>query len=185
MSRGYNRVVLMGNLARDPDIRHTPNKQKVARITVAVGRQWRNKVTGELQSQTDFIPVVAWSNLADLCDRFLRKGKPVLVEGRIQVREYEDTKTGARKWATDVIADNMVLLSSGRREDEYGEIPAPGVQKTSQQSYQAPRSAPPSQYPGGDVGSLREEMDFEEDFPLDFAEVQDSAGGDGEIEVPF
>ena len=183
MSRGYNRVVLMGNLARDPDIRHTPNKQKVARITVAVGRQWKNKVTGELQSQTDFIPVVAWSNLADLCDRFLRKGKPVLVEGRIQVREYEDTKTGARKWATDVIADNMVLLSSGRREDEYGEIPAPG---TPQQSYQTTKPAP-AKYQGGDVGSLREDMDFEEDFPLDFSEMQDSASGDGdgEVDVPF
>ena len=181
MSRGYNRVVLMGNLARDPDIRHTPNKQKVARITVAVGRQWKNKVTGELQSQTDFIPVVAWSNLADLCDRFLRKGKPVLVEGRIQVREYEDTKTGTRKWATDVIADNMVLLSSGRRDDEYGEIPAP---RASQQSNQVPKTAP-AQYQGGDVGSLREDIDFEEDFPLDFSEMQDSTSGDGEVEVPF
>ena len=181
MSRGYNRVVLMGNLARDPDVRHTPNKQKVARITVAVGRQWKNKVTGELQSQTDFIPVVAWSNLADICDRFLRKGKPVLVEGRIQVRDYEDTKTGARKWATEVIADNMVLLPSGRREDEYGEIPAP---RAPQQSYQAPKAQPP-QYQGGDVGSLREDIDFEEDFPLDFSEMQDSTGGDGEVDVPF
>jgi len=180
MSRGYNRVVLMGNLARDPDVRHTPNKQKVARITVAVGRQWKNKVTGELQSQTDFIPVVAWSNLADLCDRFLRKGKPVLVEGRIQVRDYEDTKTGTRKWATEVIADNMVLLPSGRREDEYGEIPAP---RAPQQSYQAPKAQP--QYQGGDVGSLREDIDFEEDFPLDFSEIQDSTGGDGEVDVPF
>ena len=180
MSRGFNRVVIMGNLARDPDIRHTPNKQKVARITVAVGRQWKNKVTGELQSQTDFIPVVAWSNLADLCDRFLRKGKPVLVEGRIQVREYEDTRTGARKWATDVIADNMVLLPSGRREEEYGEIPAP---RASQQSYQTSKAAP--QYQGGDVGSLREDIEFEEDFPLDFAEMQESAGGDGEVDVPF
>jgi len=181
MSRGYNRVVLMGNLARDPDIRHTPSKQKVARITVAVGRQWKNKVTGELQSQTDFIPVVAWSNLADLCDRFLRKGKPVLIEGRIQVREYEDTKTGARKWATDVIADNMVLLPSGRREDEYGEIPAP---RPTQQSHQAPKPAP-AQYQNGDVGSLREDIDFEEDFPLDFSEMPDSASGDGEVDVPF
>ena len=181
MSRGYNRVVLMGNLARDPDIRHTPNKQKVARITVAAGRQWRNKVTGELQSQTDFIPVVAWSSLADLCDRFLRKGKPVLVEGRIHVREYEDTKTGARKWATDVIADNMVLLPSGRRDDEYGEIPAP---RAREQSY--PTSKPSSaQYQGGDVGSLREDIDFEEDFPLDFSEMPDAPGGDGEVDVPF
>ena len=168
-------------MARDPDIRHTPNKQKVARITVAVNRQWKNRDTGELQSQTDFIPVVAWSYLADLCDRYLRKGKPVLVEGRIQVRDYEDAKTGSRKWVTEVIAENMVLLPSGRRDDEYGEIPAP---RAPQQSYQTPKPAP-AQYQGGDVGSLREEMNFEEDFPLDFSEMQDPAGGDGEVDVPF
>ena len=179
--RGYNRVIIAGNLARDPDVRHTPSKQKVAKITVAVNRQWKNKDTGELQNQTDFIPVVAWSYLADLCDRYLRKGKPVLVEGRIQVRDYEDAKTGMRKWMTEVIAENMVLLPSGRREDEYGEIPAP---RPEQHSYQAPRPAP-AQYQGGDVGSLREDINFEEDFPLDFSEMHDQAGGDGEVDVPF
>jgi single-strand DNA-binding protein len=178
----------MGNLARDPDIRHTPSKQKVARITVAVSRQWKNRVTGELQSQTDFIPVVAWSNLADICDRFLRKGKPVLIEGRIQVREYEDTKTGARKWATEVVADNLVLLSSGRKEDEYGEIPAPRASQPYQQ--QPPKTAAPSastspSYQGGDVGSLRDDIDFEEDFPLDFSELPDASDSAGEVDVPF
>jgi single-strand DNA-binding protein len=170
----------MGNLARDPDIRHTPSKQKVARITVAVGRQWKNKATGELQSQTDFIPVVAWANLADICDRFLRKGKPVLVEGRIQVRDYEDAKTGTRKWATDVVAENLVLLPSGRRDDDYGEIPAPKPQER----YQAPKEASPYQQ-SGDVASLREDIDFEEDFPLDFSELPDTSDGAGEVDVPF
>ena len=102
MSRGYNKVILMGNLARDPDVRHTPSKQKVARFTVAVGRQWKNRSTGETQNHTDFIPVVAWGFLADICDRYLRKGKPVLVEGRIQVRDYDDPKTGMRRWVTEV-----------------------------------------------------------------------------------
>jgi single-strand DNA-binding protein len=181
MSRGFNRAILMGNLARDPDIRHTPNKQKVARITVAVGRQWKNKVTGELQSQTDFIPVVAWTFLADICDRYLRKGRPVLVEGRIQVREYEDAKTGTRKWATEVVADNIVLLSSGRREDDsYGEIPAPRPAQAGTQPYKQPAS-----YQGGDVGSLRDDIDFEEDFPLDFSELNEPQDASGEVDVPF
>ncbi|MDR1650749.1 MAG: single-stranded DNA-binding protein, partial [Synergistaceae bacterium] len=173
-----------GNLARDPDVRHTPSKQKVARITVAVGRQWKNKVTGELQSQTDFIPVVAWTFLADICDRYLRKGRPVLVEGRIQVRDYEDAKTGTRRWATEVVADNIVLLSSGRREDDgYGDIPVP---RSSQGVHQAPRAAVPP-YQGGDVGSLRDDIAFEEDFPLDFSELGDTgdSSGDSEVDVPF
>jgi single-strand DNA-binding protein len=182
MSRGFNKVILMGNLARDPDVRHTPNKQKVARITVAVGRQWKNKVTGELQSHTDFIPVVAWTFLADICDRYLRKGRPVLVEGRMQVREYEDAKTGSRKWATEVVADNIVMLSAGRREDEgYGEIPAPRPAPAQPQYPQRQ----PGAYPAGDVGSLRDEIDFEEDFPLDFSELSDSADGESEVDVPF
>ena len=183
MSRGFNKVILMGNLARDPDIRHTPSKQKVARITVAVGRQWKNKVTGELQSQTDFIPVVAWGNLADICDKWLRKGKPVLVEGRMQVRDYEDPKTGTRKWATDVIAENLTMLPSGRRDDDsYGDVPAPRAPQAS--SGQSISYAAPQSY-GDDVGSLRDEVDFEEDFPLDFSDMGDSSGGAGDVDVPF
>jgi single-strand DNA-binding protein len=185
MARGFNKVIIMGNLARDPDVRHTPSKQKVARITVAVGRQWKNKLTGELQSQTDFIPVVAWASLADICDRYLRKGKPILVEGRMQVREYEDQKTGTRKWATEVVAENLTMLPGGRREDEgYGDIPAPRSQQTYQNNQAAAgaRQAPPRE--SGDVGSLRDEIDFEEDFPLDFSELGDSHGS-GDVDVPF
>ena len=181
MSRGYNKVILMGNLVRDPDVRHTPSKQKVARITIAVGRQWKNKVTGELQSQTDFIPVVAWAALADLCDRYLRKGRPVLVEGRMQVRDYDDPKTGTRKWVTEVIAENLTLLPSGRRDDDsYGDVPAPRASQGQTKSYAAPQSS----Y-GDDVGSLRDEADFEEDFPLDFSDMGDSSGGAGDVDVPF
>jgi single-strand DNA-binding protein len=185
MSKGFNRVILMGNLTRDPDVRHTPNKQKVARITVAVGRQWKNKVTGEVQSQTDFIPVVAWTFLADICDRYLRKGRPVLVEGRLQIREYDDAKTGTKRWMTEVVAENIVLLSSGRREeDSYGEISAPRPQQAYSQP-QRPAASPASAQYQGDVGSLRDDIGFEEDFPLDFSELSDGADNSGEVEVPF
>jgi single-strand DNA-binding protein len=184
MARGFNKVIIMGNLARDPDVRHTPSKQKVARITVAVGRQWKNKNTGELQSHTDFVPVVAWAFLADVCDRYLRKGKPVLVEGRLQIREYEDPKTGGRRWATEVIAENLTMLSSGRREDEgYGDIPAPRPHQAYQSQPTPQRQQAPAEE-DGDVGSLRDEIDFEEDFPLDFSELGDSQGS-GDIDVPF
>lgn len=182
MSRGYNKVILMGNLARDPDVRHTPSKQKVARFTIAVGRQWKNRATGETQNQTDFIPVVAWAFLADICDRYLRKGKPVLVEGRIQVRDYDDPKTGARRWVTEVIAENMTMLSSGRRDDDsYGDIPVPRPPQSSDR----PKQAKSEDAPFDDVGSLRDEAGFEEDFPLDFSEMGDMNGETGEVDVPF
>lgn len=184
MSRGFNRAVLMGNLARDPDVRFTPSKQKVARITVAIGRQWKNKATGELQSHTDFVNVVAWSFLADLCERYLKKGRPVLVEGRISVRDYDDPKTGQHRWVTEVVADNIVLLSSGRRDDE-----APSgysrPEQGSQQGYSSTQSHQSSDALSGaaDMGSLREEAGFEDEFPLDFSEM--NGDGQGDVDIPF
>lgn len=171
----------MGNLARDPDVRFTPSKQKVARITIAIGRQWKNKATGELQSHTDFVSVVAWSFHADLCERYLKKGRPVLVEGRISVRDFDDAKTGQHRWVTEVVADNIVLLSSGRRDDE-GYAPRPE---------QSPRSGYSSQggnqtsdaVTGGGMGSLREEAGFEDEFPLDFSEM--NGDGSGDVDIPF
>lgn len=68
MARGYNRIILMGNLARDPEIRYTASKQAVARLTVAVGRSWRDR-DGNLQERTDFIPVVVWGNQAENCEK--------------------------------------------------------------------------------------------------------------------
>lgn len=173
MSRGFNKVILLGNLARDPDIRHTPAKQKVARFSVAVGRQWKNKQTGETESHTDFIPVVAWAFLADLSENYLRKGKPVLVEGRLQVREYEDQKTGGRKWATEVVAEGITLLPGGKRDDDQGQYQA------RESNYGRQNENLPGQY--------GQDAEFEEDFPLDFSELggEDSGGGPGEVNVPF
>ncbi|GHV27906.1 single-stranded DNA-binding protein [Synergistales bacterium] len=194
MSNGFNKVIIMGNLARDPDVRFTPNKQKVARITVAVGRQWKNKMTGEVQKQTDFVPVVAWSFLADLCERYLRKGRPVLVDGRLQVRDYDDPKTGVHKWVTEVIAEGITLLSGGRRDeaDDGASFDAPAAAKP-QQPYRAPQPQyqQQNQSPYGgdgrdDVGSLRDEEGFEEDFPLDFMTMDGQPGeGGGDADVPF
>lgn len=136
-------MILMGNLAKDPDVRHTPSKQKVARFTVAVGRRWKDKYSGEAKDQTDFIPVVAWAFLADICDRYLRKGKPVLVEGRIQVRDYDDPKTRARRWTTEIVAENVILLPDGNRE------------RTSERSH------------------ANENLPGQEDFPLDVSDLPD------------
>ncbi|NLD05540.1 MAG: single-stranded DNA-binding protein [Synergistaceae bacterium] len=181
MARGYNRVTIMGNLARDPDVRFTPNKQKLARITVAIGRQWKNKATGELQSHTDFVNVSAWGFTADICERYLKKGRPVLVEGRISVRDFDDPKTGQHRWVTEVIAENIVLLGSGRREDE-----GPSASASNSQAEQNPGSTRmhSDAVSGGDMGSLREEEGFEDEFPLDFSEMGGTEGP-GDVQIPF
>jgi len=176
MARGYNRVIIMGNLARDPDVRFTPSKQKVARITVAIGRQWKNKTSGELQSHTDFVTVSAWNYVADICDRYLKKGRPVLVEGRLSVRDFDDAKTGQHRWVTEVVADNIVLLGSPRRDDE-------GMPSASEPGFGNARMHSDA-VSGGALGSRREEEGFEDEFPLDFSEMGGTEGP-GDVQIPF
>lgn len=176
MSRGYNRVVIMGNLTKDPDVRFTPNKQKVARMTVAVGNQWKDRNTGELRENVDFIPVVAWRFTADICERFLKKGRPVLVEGRISVRDFDDARTGQHRWVTEVVADNVVLLGSGNRREDDSSSSSRGYSNVGSNSSDAVDSS--------DLGSLRDEAGFEDEFPLDFSEVN-GEDESGDVEIPF
>lgn len=128
MAKGFNKVVIMGNLARDPEIRYTASKTAVAKITVAVGHKYKAK-NGTTVDQTDFIPVVVWDKGAENCEKFLRKGRPVLVEGRLQVRSYE-TKEGEKRYATEVVAQNVVFLGGtkaeeGGKKDGFGESTPP------------------------------------------------------------
>lgn len=98
-------MILIGRLTRDPELRYTPNGQPVANFSLAVDRKMSKN------DETDFIPVVAWRRLAEICNEFLHKGKLVSIEGRLQVREYED-KEGRRQRAFEVVAEDMQMLSS-------------------------------------------------------------------------
>ncbi|MDY2984636.1 MAG: single-stranded DNA-binding protein [Synergistes jonesii] len=184
MSRDFNRVILMGRLARDPEVRFTPSKQKVARFTLCTGRQWKNKVTGELQSHTDFITVTAWSFTADLLERYVKKGSQILVEGRISTRDYDDVKTGQHKWVTEVVAENIVLLGSPRRDgDQSGSYQQQNY--GGQQPYQHQAQQQSDAMPAPDMGSLRNEGGFDDGFPLDFSELGGGTDQSGDVEIPF
>ena len=178
MSRGFNRVILMGNLAKDPDIRVTQSNQKVARMTIAVGKQWKDKQTGEAKSHTDFINVSAWGYTADICEKYLSKGKPVLIEGRISVRDYDDPKTGRHVWITEVIAENVTLLGGGQNSGQNagGNDPQSRAETQSSADRNADKNA--------DMGSLRDETGFEDEFPLDFSALEGQEGP-GEVKIPF
>ena len=101
-----NRVILIGRLTKDPELRYTPNGVAVASFTLAVDR-FRNNAQGE--RETDFIPIVVWQKQAENCANYIGKGSLCAVEGRIQVRTY-DAKDGTRRWVTEVIADNVRFL---------------------------------------------------------------------------
>lgn len=103
----FNKVFLIGNLVRDPEMRYTPSGIAVTRFTIAINRTF--KKSGEDNSEADFIRVVAWRRLAEVCGEFLKKGTPVYVEGRLQIDSYE--KDGETRTSAEVIADNMQMLS--------------------------------------------------------------------------
>ena len=172
MSRGFNRTILMGHLAKDPDIGVTQSTQKVARITIAVGKQWKDKQTGETKSHTDFINVSAWGYTADICEKYLSKGKPVLIEGRISVRDYDDPKTGKHVWITEVMAENVTLLGGGQNNGQGNTEP------------QSRADIQPKVDTSTDSGSLRDEGGFEDEFPLDFSAL-DGQEGPGDVQIPF
>ena len=175
--RGYNKVILIGNLTKDPDVRFTPSKVKVATFTLAVGEAWKDKQTGEKKERADFISVEAWNFSADLCEKYLHKGKPVMVEGKIKVDSYDDTKTGQHVWRTKVQAQNIVLLGS------KGDSDGSGRAKEYQDILDGKTPAGDAQSP--DAASLRDEAGFEDEFPLDFSELDGEGKQGGEGKIPF
>lgn len=108
-----NRVVIIGRLTRDPELRYTPNGTASCTFTLAVERNFKNS-NGEREA--DFIPIVTWRQLAENCANYLRKGRLTAVEGRIQTRSYENNE-GRRVYVTEVIADNVRFLESAKNED--------------------------------------------------------------------
>lgn len=116
MSGSLNKVLLIGNLGRDPELKATPSGQSVARFSVATTETWKNQ-QGEKQSKTEWHNIVVWGKQAEVAEKYLRKGKQVMIEGRIQYREYTD-QAGVKKTACDIRCDNFVML--GRMEDGGG-----------------------------------------------------------------
>ncbi|QJC54090.1 single-stranded DNA-binding protein [Paenibacillus albicereus] len=108
-----NRVILIGRLTRDPELRYTPSGVAVTQFTLAVDRPF-NSQSGEREA--DFIPIVTWRQLAETCANYLRKGRLAAVEGRMQVRNYENNE-GKRVYVTEIIADNVRFLESGNRDN--------------------------------------------------------------------
>ncbi|MDP2006527.1 MAG: single-stranded DNA-binding protein [Rubrivivax sp.] len=131
-----NKVILVGNLGKDPEVRYLQSGSAICNITLATSRQWKDKTSGEKQEETEWHRVALFDRLAEIAGEYLKKGRPVYIEGRLKTRKYTD-KDGAEKYTTEVIATEMQLLggreSGGGGGEEMGEARAP-----------APRSAPPA-----------------------------------------
>ena len=107
---GVNKVILVGNLGADPDLRHTPSGTAVSNLRLATTEVFSNR-EGEKNKRTEWHRVVAFGRLAEICNQYLKKGRQVYIEGRLQTREWED-KNGDKRYTTEIVATNMVMLGS-------------------------------------------------------------------------
>ncbi len=112
MSRGLNKVMIIGHLGRDPEMRYTPSGKPVTTFTVATSRSW-NSTDGERHTETEWFNVVAWGNLAEICKQYLVKGQQVYVEGRLQTRRWEDND-GVKHTSVEIVANEMMMLGDRR-----------------------------------------------------------------------
>lgn len=117
MSRGLNKVMIIGHLGRDPEMRYTPSGRPVTTFSVATSRNW-NTSTGEKRSETEWFNIVSWGSLAEICNQYLAKGQQVYIEGRLQTRRWEDDD-GNRRNTVEIVAKEMVIL--GERKKKYSE----------------------------------------------------------------
>ena len=150
-SRGVNKVILIGNLGQDPEVRYMPNGNAVANVTVATSETWKDKNTGEQQEKTEWHRVVFFRRLAEVVGEYCKKGSKIYVEGRLQTRKWQDQQ-GQDRYTTEIVGDQMQMLDSRGA----GGSAAFGNDRPAQQSSQpaAPAAAP------------MPDNDFDDDIPF-------------------
>jgi len=124
-----NKVILIGNLGNDPEVRHTPSGQVVANFNIATNESWKDKA-GQDQERTEWHKIVVWGKQAENCGEYLSKGRPVYIEGKLQTREWTD-KEGNKRYTTEIVANTVQFLGSGRSEGKtYTEAKATAPSKS-------------------------------------------------------
>jgi len=116
MANSLNKVQLIGNLTKDPELRQTPNGSSVCSFTVATNLTWKD-ANGQKQDKAEFHNIVTWGKLAEICNQYLQKGKKVYLEGRLQTRDWE-AEDGSKRYKTEIVAENMIMLSQANSSYE-------------------------------------------------------------------
>lgn len=150
-SRGVNKVILVGNLGNDPDVRYMPNGNAVANISLATSDSWKDKNSGEQQERTEWHRVVFFNRLAEIVEQYVKKGSKLYVEGRLQTRSWE--QDGVKRYTTEIVASEMQMLDSrGGAGADFG---------------QQAQSAPPPQQPAAQAAAPAQNFDnFDDDIPF-------------------
>ena len=121
-----NKVILVGNLGRDPEVRYSPEGAAICNVSIATTSQWKDRNSGEKREETEWHRVVFYNRLAEIAGEFLKKGRSVYIEGRIKTRKYQDKETGTDRYSTEIVAEEMQLLGGNPgQSNESQQQPAP------------------------------------------------------------
>ncbi|EOX3349306.1 single-stranded DNA-binding protein [Vibrio cholerae] len=175
-SRGVNKVILIGNLGQDPEVRYMPSGGAVANITIATSETWRDKATGEQKEKTEWHRVTLYGKLAEVAGEYLRKGSQVYIEGQLQTRKWQD-QNGQDRYSTDIVVQgyNGIMQMLGGRTQQGG-MPAQGGMNASAQQgswgqpqqpakqHQPMQQSAPQQYSQPQYNEPP--MDFDDDIPF-------------------
>lgn len=151
-----NKVILVGNLGRDPEVRYSPDGAAICNVSIATSSQWKDKATGEKREETEWHRVVMYNRLAEIAGEYLKKGRSVYIEGRLKTRKWQDKDTGADRYSTDIVADQMQML--GGNDGGSGTGSASGQQQQ--------RSAPAAQQQRPQRPAASPAADMDDDIPF-------------------
>jgi single-strand DNA-binding protein len=162
MARGVNKVILVGNLGKDPEVRYMPSGGAVANVTIATSEQWKDKDSGQKQERTEWHNVVFYNRLAEIAGEYLRKGSQIYVEGSLRTRKWQDKNSGQDRYTTEIIASEMQMLGGrgaggGGSSADFSDAPAQSSGKSSHAPSSPSTAAPAS-------GNSFE--DFDDDIPF-------------------
>lgn len=166
MARGLNKVMIMGNLGADPEVRYLPSGSAVTNLRVATSDSWKDNKTGEKQERTEWHRIVLFNRLAEIAAQYLRKGSKVFIEGSIRTNKWQD-QSGADRYTTEIIANNMQLMDSKGTggsapfdsQDQIGEMPQDMAPMSNSASQRAPSKALETAMTGSDES-------FDDDVPF-------------------
>lgn len=168
-----NKVILVGNLGRDPEVRYSPDGAAICNMSIATTSTWKDKASGERREETEWHRVVMYNRLAEIAGEYLKKGRSVYIEGRLKTRKWQDKDTGADRYSTEVVADQMQML--GGREDGggggsygggggYDDAPSRPQQQRAPAQRPAPQQRPaPAAAPASSGANL---ADMDDDIPF-------------------
>ena len=149
---GVNKVILIGNIAADPEVRTTPQGATVANLRLAVSETWKDQ-QGQRNEKTEWVNLVLWRQQAEIAQKYLRKGSKIYVEGKLQTRSWDDKQSGQKRYATDVVVDTFTMLD-GRSANADGEAGAPEPQAWGQRAQRGKPAQPAAAPPPADDSDL-------------------------------